>query len=250
MAGDHSQMRALICIALFCIALCGCARGPVADPGGDVPLVTSARPGWLWVAQCGDPLSGDSHGPGASYLIDPAGGAVARWGGAAPSPGPLAGGRFTGPRGEIAQKDDDVVLADHRLLDHALLLTAAWSPDGARAALVTTTLIGGAQPVDGATSLWLVSLDGNRRLLPLPPRPPPGLLARWLEMPREATALSAVTWLDGELVIFSNHESECWSGGQDIPGGCERALYRLSLDGKLKRISPRAFRCRSLEVMR
>jgi hypothetical protein len=239
---------------LIWIALCACVRSPITDPGGDVPVVTSARAGSLQVALCSDPLPGDSHGPAASYLIDPGSGVVARWAGPAPSPLATVGGRFAGKRGEIAQREYDVVLAHDGatsvLFERTLLVSAAWTPDGARAALVTMTYLGGAQPADGATSLWLLSLEGSAvQPLPLPARPR-DLITRWLDLPYDATAVSAVAWLGDDLVLFSNHESRCWSGGQDIPGGCERALYRRSPDGKLKRISPRAFGCRSLEVTR
>jgi hypothetical protein len=137
------------------------------------------------------------------------------------------------------------------LLPHALVLSASWSLDGARVALVTTPLYNGAQPADGEAALWRADLDGSapRRLL-LPARPKPDLLSRWLDLPQNATAASAVVWTRDGLAILSNHGSECWSGGQDIPAGCERALYRLPVGGGApKRISPRAFRCRDLFLL-
>jgi len=161
---------------------------------------------------------------------------------------------FPAPSGEraVAQLRDAASLVDvggaTTLLDHQLLIAAAWSPDGKEVALVTEPLAGGATPADERALLWRAKLDGTAPVqLSLPARPGPDLLSRVLDLPQTATAVRGLVWTSEGLVILSNHESECWSGGRDISSGCYWALYRLSPEGGVpKRISPRAFRCQSL----
>jgi hypothetical protein len=161
---------------------------------------------------------------------------------------------FPAPSGEraVTQIRETTSLVDARgattLLDHQQLIAAAWSPDGSQVALATEPLAYGATPVDNRAFLWRAKLDGTDAVqLSLPPRPGPDWLSRLLDLPQPATAVRALVWTQGGLVIMSNHESECWSGGRDIPGGCYWALYRVAPEGgEVKRISPRAFRCQSL----
>jgi len=167
---------------------------------------------------------------------------------------------FPSPDGEatVTQREDAVVIArrssEVRLFEGMLLGDAAWSPDGKRLAAIVTKVTNGATPVDGATELWLLDADGTKpTLVALPARPQPRPPWSWIPDRRFATAAYAAAWApDGETVaILSNHESECWSGGRDIPGGCEAAVYRVAASGTLLgRISPRAFRCGQLFWLR
>lgn len=145
----------------------------------------------------------------------------------------------------LLQLDEGIQLVSEHgttgLVEKIQLIAAAWH--GRAFAFVATA-------DHESAGLWIARDGGAPNPVGLPVRRQ-DLLSRWLDRPGPPTAPIAVAWSpDGDsLYLLSNHESECWSGGRDIPSGCERAPYRLSLDGKLTRVSPRAFACNSLFVI-
>jgi hypothetical protein len=165
---------------------------------------------------------------------------------------------FPSPSGEhaVAQIEEQTALIDSRgattLLDHQLMVRAAWSPDGKEVALVTAPYANGAIAAGDRRLLWRAKLDGTAPVqLPLPERPGPGLIDRVLGVPQSATGVEGLAWTRDGLVLLSNFETECWWGGRDSPSGCFWALYRLPPEGGMpKRISSRAFQCQAMFELR
>jgi hypothetical protein len=143
---------------------------------------------------------------------------------------------------------------DRQLFDRDVyvLRQAAWDSAGTSVLLLLAPLVAGG--LAGPKELWEIDLSSfTSHAIHLPPRPPVGVVASHLGEKTLPSEVMAAAWSPSgrRMALLTNHETECWRGGQDIPAGCAYAVYEASQSGtELRRLSPRAFHCRELTWLR